>query len=67
MVSLKTHTLLFCFSYKNWAIENFHLISLQRNACIFVKKSRVNFALAKYTYHLEIFKSFKTNCRLSYF
>ena len=43
--------------------RNFHLISLQRNACKFVWKSRVNLALAKYTYNFEIIKSFKPNCR----
>ena len=43
------------------------LISLQIYKHYFVMKSSENFALAKYTYHFEMFKSFKTNCRLSYF
>ena len=30
-------------------------------------KSKGNFALAKYTYHLKMFKYFKTNCHLSYY
>ena len=40
----------------------FHLISLQRNACIFVKNTRLNFALGKYRYNLKIINFFKTNC-----
>ena len=40
----------------NFSLEqNFHFISIQRNACIFVKKSRANFALARYTYHFVMF------------
>ena len=63
---LKITLMAICFErFKHFEIIRFHLISLQRNNCIFVKKSRVNFAQAKYTYHFEILKSFKTICRLS--
>ena len=47
--------------------RNLPLISKQRNAFIFVLKSKLNFALLKYIFHLKRFKSFKTVCRQSYF
>ena len=47
--------------------RNLHLILKQRNAHIFVLKSRENLALTKYIFHLKRFKSLKEVCRQSYF